>query len=125
MKPPAVLVLGSISNWDFLDAIFRAGFESLVRETMQGAIAKLRREGFAAIVVDRDHADVDVLEFVLNVRDMDQETPVIVVGSSPDDESHQALMSQPRTLLLGKLENPDELLEELKKLAIGDQPYDR
>jgi hypothetical protein len=43
-------------------------------------LAKLRAGAFRAIVVDRETAAFDLLEFALNVRDVDERVPIVVVN---------------------------------------------
>jgi DNA-binding response OmpR family regulator len=113
MKPNAVLVLGSNDNQDLVDVLFDIGYTPIVRERMQGALDRLRHERFAAIIVDRDHVNVDVLEFTLNIRDFDEQTPVVVIGDSTDAQSDQVLLLQGQTFLLEKRDVPDRLVRTL------------
>jgi hypothetical protein len=47
------------------------------------AMKKLRGGNYGIVVVDYAHAPTDVLEFLLNVRDVAEEARVFVVGSDP------------------------------------------
>ena len=101
MKPVAALILGSNQNDRLLNAFFAMGLAPIVRETMGAALTKLRHERFQLILVDRFRVDVDVLEFVLNVRDLDEATPILVAGRSTDVEEDQALARQAATTIVG------------------------
>jgi len=100
MKPTAVLVLGPPGKSDLVDAVFDAGLAPLVRQTIPASLRELRRGRFALILVDRDHSDEDVLEFILNVRDIDEQTPVVVLGRSSDEQDEDVLTACPLTFVL-------------------------
>ena len=100
MSTDAVLVLGTDDNKELMELLFNAGLAPVVRKTMRGVLAILPRERFAAILVDRDHIDDDLLEFVLNVRDVAPETPVVIVGEEADPKSNEALMRQHKIYFL-------------------------
>ena len=80
MQVPAVLVLGRRESNETADVVFDAGYTPVLRESIMSAIAALRRGRFRAIVVDCEHTAVDVLEFVLNVRDVDADVPIHVLN---------------------------------------------
>ena len=122
MNSTAVLILGTDHNRDLIEALFDCDFAPLVRKSIREALDRLRHERFAAIIVDRNHADVDVLEFILNVRDFDEQTPVVVIGFSTDAHSDQAILSQRRTFLLGAFDAPDQLANELEQVLIAGRP---
>ena len=101
MKPPAALILGSSRDKKLANALFALGLAPIVRETMGSALTKLRYECFQLILVDRFRVDVDVLEFVLNARDLDEATPILIAGRSMDVEEDQALAGQAATTIVG------------------------
>lgn len=94
MKPRAALVVADIQDGALAEALFAAGLAPVFRRTLESALDLLRRDSFDLTVVDRDHARVDVLEFVLNVRDF-ADMPVLVVAAEPDPEHDRALATQP------------------------------
>jgi DNA-binding NtrC family response regulator len=121
MKPTAVLVLGTRESKGLIEVLFDVGFTPIVRQRMQAVLEKLRPGLFAAIIVDRNHVDVDVLEFVLNVRDIDEQTPIVVIGQATDTQNDQALLSQRRIFLLCEFDAPDRLANELEQvLTVGE-----
>ncbi|NQT87314.1 hypothetical protein HQ560_11150 [bacterium] len=95
-----------------------AGLAPLVRDTISASLHELRRGSFALIVVDRDHADVDVLELILNVRDIDQRTPVLVVGSGAGQEDDSLLATQPLAFVLGDRPTPAQLTGEIEQVLM-------
>lgn len=125
MKSTAVLVLGRYGNTDLIETLFNMGFAPLVRETLPEALDKLRHDRFAMIVVDRRHVDVDVLEFVLNVRDIDATIPVAVVGqSATGGQEDKILCAQRRTYLIDKLEGPHRLAQYLERVLGAEMESD-
>ena len=79
MTVPSVLVVGSPANSTLDDIVFEAGLTPVFRETILTAIAALRKTRFLAVVVDDATADVDVLELILNIRDMDPRIRIFVL----------------------------------------------
>jgi len=122
MRATALLVLGSSTDRKLVDALFDLGFAPLVRDSMSSALSKLRSERFAALLVDRDSADVDALEFVLNVRDIDEHVPVVVVGRAGDGDDEEALRAQPGTQVLDR--SPERVMAALERLLSARQCRD-
>ena len=118
MKPTAVLVLASDDEKGLVDAILQLGLSVLTRKTMDQALTAVRHESLAAIVVDRRQVDVDPLELVLNVRDVDQETPILVIGESAASGDDGALCRIPHTFLLSRGGTPEQVAEGLAE-ALG------
>lgn len=96
-----VLVLGTDAEEQLMETLFECGLVPIVRTEMMEALSKLRHESFAAILVDRDHIDADALEFTLNVRDMNDDIPIIVVGESDAASEDTALEQQNNILIIG------------------------
>lgn len=76
-----VLIVGSPSNRELGERIFDCGFTPVYRETILRVIALLHRERFRAVVVDPETVRVDALELILNIRDVDEETPIVVLAN--------------------------------------------
>jgi hypothetical protein len=113
MDSAPVLVLGSYKEKKLNDALSRAGFNPVVRRSMREALNKVRHEGFVGIVVQRDWVEVDVLEFVLNVRDYDSDTRIVVVGNSSDPPTDRTLAQMDRTFNVGQVKGAEDLTDEL------------
>ena len=62
-------------------ALLDTGHVPLVRNRIDEALETLRHERIEGILVNASHTDVDVLEFVLNVRDVDEGVPIVVTAS--------------------------------------------
>lgn len=121
VEPATVLVLGSYKEHRLNGALAQAGFVPVVRRRMDEALERVKHGRFACIVVERNWVDVDVLEFVLNVRDYDARTRVIVVGNSGDPVTDEALNSLHDTLNVGRVTDPEELTSVLEGVLEEDK----
>jgi len=117
MYSNTVLVVSERKNNSLSQAITNAGFSLLFQKNMSGALDKLRREKFAAILVDRKRVDIDVLEFVLNVRDFDEQTPVIFIGRLPERNNEATFLTLNNSFLIPSYRNSEELAEKLKEIV--------
>lgn len=79
MTNPGVLILGTKGSFALSDLVFDARATPILRETMSATLAEMRKQKFVAVVVDYPHIEDDLLEFVLNVRDIDESMRVFVV----------------------------------------------
>ncbi len=103
-----VFVLSNNNQSTLVDTLFNLGYIPILRGAMLEALNKIRHEGFAAIFVDRHHINEDVLEFILNVRDIDAQISVVVVGESENRLEDKAIVNQHNIYLL---KNNYKLLE--------------
>ena len=117
MKPNAVLVLGSEEKKNLMEAIFDIGFTPLVRKSMEEALDELRHECFAAVIVDGEHLgpDVDLLEFILNMRDIRHQTPVFVLALLGSEQTKGVILSRPNIFLLSKPYDLAQIATEMEK----------
>jgi hypothetical protein len=114
MNSTAVLVLSDGNAHDVVGTLFDIGFEPLVTASMEHALARLRRERFAAVFVDPRSVSIDALEFVLNARDIDPDVPVVVVGTPPDGSEHRILETQRKVHIVNaSTAGPRDEIEEL------------
>lgn len=97
-----ILVFGTDEPNPLMDTLFDIGYVPIVRKNMGEAISKLRHDLFAAVIIQRDQIEADTLEFILNVRDLNEQIPVFVVGNSTDQDENRALSNQENTFLVGK-----------------------
>lgn len=100
MRSSSVLVLGKKDNPELIENLLKIGLSPLVRETIQNSIYELRHEQFAGILVDNNSTNADVLEFVLNVRDIDGEIPIAVLGPANDPLLDNTLSMQDNVTVL-------------------------
>ena len=101
-----VLVLGTEDNSKLINVIFELGLLPLRREKMFTALDKVRHEQFDAIFLDKNRKDVDDLEFILNIRDIGQHMPVIILGNVANTRTRAVIQGQHNVFLLGE-KSPD------------------
>jgi len=115
MNSQAVLVLGNHANRDLVEVLSNIGFAPQVWGSMQPSLDKLRHEKFAAILVDLKFTHADVLEFILNVRDIDKKVPVVVIGTVEDERIDRTIVKQAHTRVLTEIESRDRFTEKLAR----------
>lgn len=118
MSSQAVLILGNHANRDLAQAVANAGFAPQVWGSMRHSLDKLVRERFAAVVIDRKFTRADVLEFILNIRDIDKTIPVVVVGPGKDERIERKIVDQDHTVVLAEFEGAETLAQKLAE-ALG------
>jgi ActR/RegA family two-component response regulator len=80
MQNPKILILGSGDQPRLRRALAESDFVPCTRASIRSALDMVRHERPAAVVVNGRRASEDPLEFVLNVRDVDEHVPVLVFG---------------------------------------------
>jgi DNA-binding NtrC family response regulator len=116
MDSRAILVLGTHSNRALIETFEDMGFSPIVRGSAQGSLEKLRHERFAAVVVDRRFTHADVLEFVLNVRDIDATVPLIVLGKAADGESDKIVIDQKYVMVIDNVKSGRNSADEFQRI---------
>ena len=116
MRSQAVLVLGAYANKGLIDILFGIGLAPLVRENIQGVLDKLRHEQCAAVIVDCRYANIDILELVLNVRDIDEQTPVVVLGKLNDEAVRKTLAGQKQAIVVEDTADGNKLAGRLEQI---------
>jgi DNA-binding NarL/FixJ family response regulator len=116
MKSQSVLVLGTYANKGLVDIILGIGLVPLVKGNIQDVLDKLRHEQFGAIVVDQRYANPDVLEFILNVRDIDKQIPVVVLGKLSDEAVRKTLAGQRQTMIVEDTADGNKLAARLEEI---------
>jgi CheY-like chemotaxis protein len=122
MKPRAGLILGADSDKSLHECLFGLGLAPIGRETMQSALDKLRHERFELVLIDRQSARVDVLELVLNVRDLDRNIPIVVVGRSHDPAEERSLRSQKHVFVIEQPGDREALVRTVERLGGLTEP---
>jgi FixJ family two-component response regulator len=124
MNSQAVLVLGNHANRDLVQTLSRVGFAPQVWASMRHSLDKLLHQRFAAVIVDRKFTHADVLEFILNVRDINREIPIVVIGSGKDEQMDQKIRIQGGTIMLNGSERDNVLGEKLADALKGSENQD-
>ncbi len=89
-----VLILGYDNQSSLTDDLFEMGFTPFVRDNVEKALSNLRHEHFIFVVYERSDLEVDPLEFVLNVRDINDHIPVIILGETSNQREDKVLLEQ-------------------------------
>ena len=113
MNSQIVLVLGNIANRKLVEVLSGLGFAAQVWGSVQHSLEKIRHQKFTAILVDQKFTHADVLEFILNVRDIDKKVPVVVIGNGAEEKITQKIAKQDYTTVLSEVESNDKLTNEL------------
>jgi DNA-binding NtrC family response regulator len=112
----SVLVLGSDRNKVFVQTLRELKLVPTFVGSLEGVVHGLRHMQAAAILVDSDHRGADDLELVLNVRDLDPEVPILLVGSSREERAERILSTRKNTFLIRKATRSRSLADEIRPL---------
>jgi len=113
MTTEAVILVGTSENREMIDLLFEAGFAPIVRRKMEQVLRTLQRGQFAAVVVDGEHVEDDLLEFVLNVSDVAAGMPLVVAGGERDEQDNARLSSRKNVHLV----QPEEFCRRLEEIV--------
>lgn len=114
MEPKCVLVLGNKDKAGWIQGLLNHGTKPIVSRNIQHTLTKLRHGRFAAVLLDYAQIDVDVLELVLNIRDINDHIPVIIKGAENLD-NYEVLVSLGGIYIINKDTN-DEFCRTLRML---------
>ena len=112
----SILVLGSERNKAFAQTLRELELVPTFVASLEGVVHALRHMRATAILVDSDHRGADDLELVLNVRDLDSEVPILLIGSSREEYAERILSSRSKTFLIHKASNSRSLAGEIRPL---------
>jgi FixJ family two-component response regulator len=113
MNSKDILVLGNHAQRDLMQSLSLVGFVPQVWGSMRHTLDKLLHQRFAAVIVDRKFTNADVLEFILNVRDINKKIPVVVIGSGKDGRIDRKISKLGQTIILNGSERDDTLGNKL------------
>jgi hypothetical protein len=95
-----ILVITKNDKQKLNENIYRLKMAPILHSNMQKALNNVKHTHLSAVVIDAHFKDIDILELILNVRDLRPELPVIVVGISPKDPLRSVILDIPETHLL-------------------------
>jgi len=107
----SVLVLTNDEQSDLVDTLFELGYIPLIREKMVTALKDIHHKSAAVVFLDMQFVEIDALEFVINVRDIDQHLPVVIVNGSIEGEKE--ILNQHNTFIIPRS------VDQIKKLLNG------
>jgi DNA-binding response OmpR family regulator len=114
MSERAVLFAGTSER--LRRAIERMGLTVVSRPTLTGAVSALCRRRFLAIIFVRTGADADALEFVFNVRDVTETTPIVVVNGRETARDLEAFLGQRNTFVLAGPVRPTDVAAKVEQI---------
>lgn len=77
-----ILVISDDENSNIIKFIYRNKLMPIIRRSILPALELIRHQDVSAIIVDKNHQHIDTLEFILNVRDINKNIPIIVQEDS-------------------------------------------
>ena len=99
-------------------ALLDSGCVPLVRERIDEALDTLRHEQIGGVLVDAASADVDALEFVLNVRDIDSAVPILVTASEETLRDLGSTLAKLSSVHLAEAgASPEQTVCQLERIA--------
>ena len=102
MSRDSILILASNEGSRLHKILIGMGVVPLMCTSIQGIVNKVRHEQVLAVVFDRDETDVDVLELILNIRDVDGDLPVVIVARPSDLRNCQTVLSMAGVHIIDK-----------------------
>jgi len=125
VRRSSVLVLGTQDSLYLEKFLINLGLTPVLCRQTQEAQEKLRHNHFAAVLLDHDYYESDVLELILNIQDIDSEVPILIIGKSQKVKNKDLLVSLGRIYLVntdGSKEQLDKgLLKILRNLSSQQQ----
>ncbi len=82
-----VLCTGLDKNHALYRKISHSGYEIIKADTIEAAVDALRHEEIEWVLIMRNEIPIDIIELILNLRDVDPQVPVRVVGQAREDRA--------------------------------------
>lgn len=112
---PAVLVVGSPQTSEVGELVFEAGLTPVFRETILSTIDALRRDTYRAVVIDSVTTGADLLELILNIRDVAEKLRIFLYTGGRRDLSH--LAAPPRVSVVDRKQLLHKLTPSIVELS--------
>lgn len=96
-KQKHILVITDDENSQVIEMLLRLQVVPVIRRSIMSAINLLRHLSIIAIIIDKQHQDVDSIELILNARDVTGKIPIFV------PEQYQRKVDWSIILTLGKI----------------------
>jgi two-component SAPR family response regulator len=81
-----ILIISDDENSEIIKTLNRRKMVTVIRRTILTAMDFLRYNDVSAIIIDKKHRDVDILEFSLNIRDINKLTPIFIINEPFDEQ---------------------------------------
>ena len=111
-----VLILGDHQRHQIESLLELMNYAPIVRGSVEHCLELLRTRLFFAVFIDRNFSHADVLKFVLNVRDLACDVPVIVIGRSEDAQFDCKIQQQGNVTFVGRFEEIESSIHDLRPM---------
>jgi DNA-binding NtrC family response regulator len=119
MGSNAIAIVGDERSNNLLEGLFRLGKVPVIRRTVQDVLWSLRHQNVAAVLIDGVGTDEDILEVVLNIRDVDPHVPVVLMLAPGTDLQGEWVERVPDVHLTERQTPPSRpYLEKLLRKAL-------
>lgn len=105
-----ILIISADENSPLVKRLGKKSYLPLVRRSMNGVMDLVKRHKINAIIVDRMLSDLDPIEFVLNVRDVNEKIPVFFPEQEIDSKKWELVY---RFDGVFKFKNLDDLIHSI------------
>ena len=109
----SVLVLTNDEQSELIETLFDLGYVPLIRKKMITILKDVHHKHVEVIFLDLQCIEIDALEFVLNVRDIDQHLPVVIVDGKKIEGEKQILSQQNIFLISNAFDQIKKILNEV------------
>lgn len=116
MRHRLLLIVGERVDGELLDLVSDAGYAAVFTRSLCEALRQVRDGRIAAVVADFRSRCGDALEFALNVRDLRDSIPLLVIGPCDEGPTTQLVENRPGTRLVGADATQPALMAALSSL---------
>ncbi len=100
MNKKNFLVISCDRESVILKMLFTSGCDTVVVEGVAQALRKIKNNTYPAVIVDAQTCRIDILEFVLNVRDFNSDIPIVVSGCVLESDAEAEILRKQQHLFL-------------------------
>jgi DNA-binding response OmpR family regulator len=122
MRSDGILVIASQQSHALPEMLSRLGLAPLVQSTLADAIEAARQQRLAAVAVDAAHPEIDPVQCVLQLREIDAQIAILVVGAgNVSDEDTRLLLRLPHVCVVDESTNHESISQELDRILQIDE----
>lgn len=94
MQRNSLLLVSKHMNEDLKATIAELGVETVLYPELKEALSNLQRETFLSMLLDcrKLGRDDDVLEMVINIRDVNSDIPILLYGNASEKTKRQLML---------------------------------
>lgn len=112
-----ILVITDDENSRIVRMLLRTDIIPITRRSIISAMDLLRHLDIGAIVIDKEHQEVDMLEFILNAKDVAGKIPILIPEQFQNTEDWYVLKNLGRISVYNKTNRllPEQINHLLKR----------